>query len=825
MYGVILSALALILPGIGFPNSGTLGVIGVAPNPNPNPALIDPGIETFPYEGSAHVPVGTTVVYMTDPPTSGNHYPYPQGGGYFETPIESGFLLHSMEHGGVIIYYNPATVTDAQKYSLKTLARNHPGLFGMVVCVPRNDPAYPIILTAWTHRLRLETYDQSRFDGFVTLFLNQGPEYGPVTPPPVSPSPLISRGKPVFANDDNADAPALVDGIYGTRGPGASWRPAALPAWVSIQIGSGYSSLLLSWNTSGTAPSYTGIVGVPQAYTVDTSSDSTNGADGTWTTVVTVTDNAVRARAHRFDFSGKSWVRLTVSLAPLGVDIDEIDVHSLSPDSVDTIFFMGDSITAVSFDRLPARQPSYAEVVHGAHPAFFPAMIDGGIAGEVSSDGLSHINSWLALNPDFKFWALGYGTNDARRNVNPETFRANMQTLIDRVKAAGRVPIIARIPYSPVPEYATIPTYNQVINELVTANNLVPGPDLYAWFSSNPSELGPDGIHPTNDGAVSINRLWAQALNGFHTDPPTPPGPPPPPPPPPPASNGAQFVSQVVPTTMGTGGTYAVSVTMMNSGTSSWTAASSYSLGSRNPTNNTIWGMNRVALDAGDSVGPGQMKTFTWNVTAPSTPGTYDFQWRMVQDGVEQFGENSPNVVVTATQAPPPPPPASNGAQFVSQVVPTTMGTGGTHTVSVTLRNTGTTSWTAASSYALESQNPPSNTTWGMSRVALDAGDSVGPGQMKTFSWNVTAPSTPGTYDFQWRMIQDGVERFGDLTPDVAVTATQAAPPPPTPAPSPAPTKDGKSSHCGLLGLEVLAPLLLLNKLRRRTSKRSKSGK
>lgn len=690
MNGLLLSGLALVLPAFGSPNSGTLGVIGVAPHPNPKPALIDPGIETFPYEGSTHVPVGSTVAYMTDPPTSGNHYPYPQGGGYFDTAIESGFLVHSMEHGGVIIYYDPAVVTDAQKYNLKTLARNHPGLFGMLVCVPRNDPAYPIILTAWTHRLRLETYDQSRLDGFVTLFLNQGPEYGPVNPPPVSPSPLISRGKPVFANDDNADAPALVDGIYGTSGPGASWRPAALPAWVSIQIGSGYSNLLLSWNASGTAPSYTGNVGVPEAYTVDTSSDSTNGSDGTWTTVVTVTNNTVRARAHRFDFSGKSWVRLTVSVASLGVDIDEIDVHSLSPDSVDTIFFMGDSITSVSFDRLPARQPSYAEVVHGSHPAYFPAMIDGGISGDVSSDGAGHINSWLALNPDFKFWALGYGTNDARRNVNPETFRANMQALIDQVKAAGRVPIIARIPYSTMPEYATIPTYNQVINELVAGNSLVPGPDFYAWFSSNPSQLGPDGIHPNNDGAVSINRLWAQVLNGFHTDPPPPPA-----------------------------------------------------------------------------------------------PGT------------------------------------SNGAQFVSQIVPTTMGTGGTYAVSVTMKNTGTTTWTSASNYNLGSQNPPNNTTWGMSGVALDATDSLGPGQMKTFSWNLTVPSTPGTYDFQWRMVQDGVDRFGDRTPNVTVTATQAAPPPPTPAPP----KDGKSSHCGLLGLEVLAPLLLLNKLRRRTSKRFKSGK
>jgi hypothetical protein len=168
----------LLLPACGTSNSGAPGDTGVAPNPTPT----DPGIETFPSEGRTHMPVGTVIVYLTDPPTSGNHYPYPQAGGYYEFPIAAGFLVHSMEHGGVIIYYNPATVTDAQKNSLKMLAQAHPGIFSQVVCVPRDDPTYPIILTAWTHRLRLRTYDQSGIDGFVTLFLGQGPEKAPETP-------------------------------------------------------------------------------------------------------------------------------------------------------------------------------------------------------------------------------------------------------------------------------------------------------------------------------------------------------------------------------------------------------------------------------------------------------------------------------------------------------------------------------------------------------------------------------------------------------------------------------------------------------------------
>jgi hypothetical protein len=137
------------------------------------------GIETFPSEGQDHVDVGTTVIYMTDPPTSGAHWPAPQDGGYFETAIASEYLVHSLEHGAVVIYYNPATVTAPQKDSLKALAAAHPGSFGQVICVPRDDATYPIILTAWTHRLRQTAYDQSNIDGFIALYLDKGPESAP----------------------------------------------------------------------------------------------------------------------------------------------------------------------------------------------------------------------------------------------------------------------------------------------------------------------------------------------------------------------------------------------------------------------------------------------------------------------------------------------------------------------------------------------------------------------------------------------------------------------------------------------------------------------
>ena len=110
--------------------------------------------------------------------------------------------------------------------------------------------------------------------------------------------------------------------------------------------------------------------------------------------------------------------------------------------------------------------------------------------------------------------------------------------------------------------------------------------------------------------------------------------------------NGAQYISQSVPASMFAGQSYSVTVTMKNNGGTTWTPASSYRLGSQNPGDNTVWGAGRVNLGGGDSIGSGVSKSFTFNAVAPATPGTYNFQWRMVQDGVEWFGDYTPNVAV-----------------------------------------------------------------------------------------------------------------------------------------------------------------------------------
>ena len=90
------------------------------------------------------------------------------------------------------------------------------------------------------------------------------------------------------------------------------------------------------------------------------------------------------------------------------------------------------------------------------------------------------------------------------------------------------------------------------------------------------------------------------------------------------------------------GHVYPVSITMMNTGITTWTFAGSnpQRLGSQSPQDNTIWGLGRVNVP--QIVPPGASATFNFNVTAPSTPGTRSFQWRMVQEGITWFGDFTP---------------------------------------------------------------------------------------------------------------------------------------------------------------------------------------
>ena len=95
----------------------------------------------------------------------------------------------------------------------------------------------------------------------------------------------------------------------------------------------------------------------------------------------------------------------------------------------------------------------------------------------------------------------------------------------------------------------------------------------------------------------------------------------------------------------------------------------------------------------------------------------------MLREGVNWFAAASTNLVIAANAI------AVDQAQFVSQSVPSLMTPQNAYSVSVTMKNTGNTTWD--SNYRLGSQNPENNGTWGLGRVYLASGETPPPAGAK----------------------------------------------------------------------------------------------
>ncbi|HLG17185.1 MAG TPA: putative Ig domain-containing protein [Blastocatellia bacterium] len=114
-------------------------------------------------------------------------------------------------------------------------------------------------------------------------------------------------------------------------------------------------------------------------------------------------------------------------------------------------------------------------------------------------------------------------------------------------------------------------------------------------------------------------------------------------------------------------------------------------------------------------------------------------------------------------------------SQYVSQSVPTMLKAGEQFNVSMTWLNTGTETWNGSAGFKLVSQNPANNSTWGNDRV-VPLTSVVGSRQQFDLMFGATAPRTPGTYNFQWQLFQDGTGFFGQPSANVSILVTAVAP-------------------------------------------------
>ena len=169
------------------------------------------------------------------------------------------------------------------------------------------------------------------------------------------------------------------------------------------------------------------------------------------------------------------------------------------------ILAFGDSLTAglglAEADTLPSRLAG--ALTKMGRPA---TVINGGVSGDTSADGLARIDWALADKPQIMILALG--ANDMLRGLDPSTTRANLEGIIAKAEAAGVETILAGMLAPPNLGTAYKSAFDAIYPGLAKAHNLIFMPFLLQDVAQNSDLNQADGLHPNGKGvAVMVRNL------------------------------------------------------------------------------------------------------------------------------------------------------------------------------------------------------------------------------------------------------------------------------------------------------------------------------
>ena len=142
-------------------------------------------IDALPPVDSPHVADGTVVVYGSNPPSSGPHYNSWANFQEFTHPVEDGNLVHSMEHGAVLLLYScaPGAECDALVAALRAVRDAvpadplcDPAIRTRVILAPRAANDVAVAAAAWGHVYRADCVDAVSLSSFINDHYAKGPE-------------------------------------------------------------------------------------------------------------------------------------------------------------------------------------------------------------------------------------------------------------------------------------------------------------------------------------------------------------------------------------------------------------------------------------------------------------------------------------------------------------------------------------------------------------------------------------------------------------------------------------------------------------------------
>lgn len=162
-----------------------------------------------------------------------------------------------------------------------------------------------------------------------------------------------------------------------------------------------------------------------------------------------------------------------------------------------TITCLGDSLTAGYGLEEDQAYPHLVEQL-ATHDHRDWRIINAGVSGDTTADGLTRVPWVLRAHPQAVFIALG--GNDGLRGLPVETSRANLRAIITRLRAGGAVPLLAgmQLPTNYGAEYRT--AFAAIFPALAAAEHVPLLPFLLEGVGGVPRLNQVDGIHPTVEG-------------------------------------------------------------------------------------------------------------------------------------------------------------------------------------------------------------------------------------------------------------------------------------------------------------------------------------
>jgi acyl-CoA thioesterase I len=217
------------------------------------------------------------------------------------------------------------------------------------------------------------------------------------------------------------------------------------------------------------------------------------------------------------------FVKVIAALIVLGACRADRDTDSASrtaesapidsaPAALKRLLFVGTSLTAGL--GLDPEQAYPALIARRIDSLGLPYRIDNaGYSGETSAGALRRVD-WLVREPVDVF-VLETGANDGLRGLSVDSMRANIQAIIDRVRAASPNVRILLLGMEAPPNLGTRYTseFRKVFPELADRNGATLLPFLLVGVAAVDSLNQGDGIHPNAAGSrLLAETVWSALL-------------------------------------------------------------------------------------------------------------------------------------------------------------------------------------------------------------------------------------------------------------------------------------------------------------------------